>query len=291
MPEQDRKKITELLLRERLGLDEDCLNRDEDGTVHLPSSLPAFLAETRPKHDLKALEADLGRLVEAGCRREALYFCLAQLSPDAEQIRAGRESVFDPGKAGDEGVLRKRNRKLATREDLEAVASKARAARHVVRKYRSELLLAAGLRRCPLPGGMFTELSDPDEALSLLTDSLTWVAGLANSYVAPFEATLLKSKGLLYLTLYVSTYAAKEVRSPQDRTTTGTPASQRGGSLGKREVRPAEKVLASIARLCTGKAWTPSDLLTKLKRFQSDHPALYAKMKAKLTELHRSAVR
>jgi hypothetical protein len=289
MTKQARKRIAELLLRQRLGLDEDWLNRDEDGTVRLPSSLPVYLAQRHSKQRLRALEEDLDRLVAEGCRREALYFCLAQLSPDVEEMRAGREWGSVASKDGGDDVTYRRKRRLATREDLAAVANKARAARRVIHKYRSELLLAAGLKRCLLPAGMFTELPDPDEALSLLTDSLTWVAGLAKSYATPYETTLLKSKGLLYLTLYVSMHAdAKAIRSPEDQPTR-IPARRKERTLTKRAVHPADKSLARMASFCTGKTWAPSDLLGKLKKFEGDYPTLHAKMKAKLAELHRNA--
>lgn len=270
MAKHDRKKIVELLLRERLGLDEDWLNRDDDGNAHLPSALPRFLAQSLSRSAIKALEEDLDRLVEAGCRRQALYFCLAQLNPEAGWSR----------------------QLSATKEDMEAVANKAKAARKLIHRYRAELLLAASASPQSLPGGMFITLPDPDEVISVLLDSLTWVSSLVDSYAAPFEKTLLKSKGLLYLTLYVSLHAdARRSRIPDSQRKIGTPVVQRSVRHSKPSTIAPARLLASVARLCTSKSWSPSDLRGKVKMFHQDHPSLYARMKSKMLELHAHSAR
>jgi hypothetical protein len=269
MAKDDRKKIAERLLRERLGLDEDWLNRDEDGTAHLPSALPRFLTQSLSRPALKALEQDLDRLVGAGCRRQALYFCLAQLNPEADWSRT---------------------QLVATKQDMEAIANKAKAARKLIQRYRAELLLAATVNPQGLPGGMFTTLRDPDEVISVLMNSLTWVSSLADSYTAPFERTLLKSKGLLYLTLYVSKHADEQHRRAlHSQSKIG--AAPRDTRRSKPATPPPEHTLASVARLCTAKRWSPSDLRGKLKRFQGQHPTLYTRMKSKMAELWRWACR
>jgi hypothetical protein len=290
MPKQERRRIDEQLLRERLGLDEDWIDRNEHGTVHLPSTLPRFIARVHSGREVEELNANLDRLVAAGCRREALYFCLQQLSPVAEETRAGREWASVPGKDGEDDKLQTRARKLGTSEDLEVVVNNAGKALKSIRRYRRELLIAADVKRPPLPSTMLTEVSDVDEALSLLLKSLAWVRELAKSYTAPFETTLLKSKGLLYLTLYVTMYAeTKEPRSPQHRAASGTPVRPKPEGRAKRNVLPADNVLARIAEFCTGTHRAPSDLRGKLKRFQSDYPTLYVKMAAKMKALHRNA--
>jgi hypothetical protein len=266
MAKHDRKKIAERLLRERLGLDEDWLNRDEDGTAHQRSALPRFLAEKLSRPALRALQEDLDQLVEAGCRRQALFFCLAQLNPEADWSR---------------------KQLVANKEDIEAIANKAKAARKLIHRYRAELLLAASASPKGLPGGMFVTLPDADEVISVLMNSLTWVSSLADSYAAPFETTLLKSKGVLYLTLYVSLHAgARLSRTPDSQREIGTPVVQRRARRSKLGTIAPDHALASVARLCTSKGWSPSDLREKLKRFQRDYPSLYAKMKSKMLELH-----
>ncbi len=288
MPKVDRKKIAERLLRERLGLDEDWLNRDDDGATHLPSSLPPFLAKRLSQEQLKKLEAELDQLVAAGCRREALYFCLALLSPCAEEFRAGSEPLSAPARDDEEVIPRKYKRPLATRQDLEAVANKAKAARKQIRKYRDELLLAAHINPHDIPGGLVTTLPDPDEALSVLANSLTWVSKVAESYTAPFAATLLKSKGLLYLTLYVSICTgAHRASNREHQAEKGTAVTQKHAGRSRPRTPSPNETLASVARLCTARRWAPSDLRGKLKRFQQDHPALCATMRSKLAELHR----
>ena len=109
---------------------------------------------------------------------------------------------------------------------------------------------------------------DADDALSLLKESLSWVASLAGAYTTPFEKTLLKSKGLLFLTAYVLGYAdARKVRA------------QRWMGV-KRE-------LAGLASLVTKKKWSPSDLRGKLRKFERDYPRLHKLLLRKLDELHR----
>jgi hypothetical protein len=266
MAKHDRKKIAERLLRERLGLDEDWLNRGDDSNAHLLSALPRFLALRLSRPALKSLEGDLDRLVEAGCRRQALYFCLAQLNPEADWSRT---------------------QLVATKEDMEAIAAKAKATRKLIHRYRAELLLAASANPQDRPGGMFTTLPEPDEALSVLTNSLTWLCSLAESYSKPFEKTLLKSKGLLYLTLYVSLLAdARRSLAPDSQREIGASVVRRPAWRSRPFVSPPDRALASVAQVCTSKQWSPSDLRGKLKKFQQDHPALYATMKSKLTELH-----
>jgi hypothetical protein len=270
MAKHDRKKIAERLLRERLGLDEDWLNRDDDGNAHLPSALPRFLAQRLSRSALKALEEDLDRLVEAGCRRQALYFCLAQLNPEADWSRT---------------------QLVAIKQDMEAIANKAKATRKLIHRYRAELLLSASESPQGLPGGMFTTAPDPDEALSVLTNSLTWLCRLADSYAKPFEKTLLKSKGLLYLALYVSLHAdARRSRVSDSQRGIGAPVVQRPAGRSKLGTIAPHHALASVARLSASKWWSPSDLREKLKRFERDHPNLYARMKSKMLELHAHSV-
>src|SRR5271157_5876703 len=184
---EKRKRSGEALLADRLGLNEDWIERWEDhGEWHqesfAPDQLPAFITEMFEPKELKEVKREIGRLVEAGCRKHVIYFCLAQLSPDAEFQRSGgeRESVPSAISGGDES-LRKRKRRLATSEDLEAVANTARAARRQIHRFQRELLLAANATGCPLPMGFGAQPEDPADRVALVKNLLTWVTKLAEA--------------------------------------------------------------------------------------------------------------
>ena len=151
---------------------------------------------------------------------------------------------------------------------MEAVGNKAKAARRLIHRHQRELLLIADTKEVPPPSGIMTEPEIAEYALALLEDSLTWVSGLAEAYTAPFEKTLLKSKGLLYLTAYVLAHAdASKIR--------------------RRRRDGVDKALAGLASMVTKREWSPSDLLAKLRKFERDHPRLYKLLVRKLDELHR----
>jgi hypothetical protein len=291
MAKPDRKRMDEVLLRRALGLDADWLNRDEDGVAHLPTHLPSFIGQGHTERDVAQVEAAVNRLVAAGCRRQALYFCLQELSPEAERSRRGYELLTFRGQENtDPEPLRIEPLKLAPKEDLRVVANHAKRTLRVIRKYRRELMLAHDATTPPLPHGLVAGPPDAGEAISLLLNSLAWVRDLANSYVASFETTLLKSKELLYPTLYVSMYAKTEkLKSAQQRADSehhGAHTRKQRGA--KRDIVP-EHALAHVVTLCTSHHRTPSDLNAKLERFERDYPALHKTMKTKMAALHRAA--
>jgi hypothetical protein len=151
---------------------------------------------------------------------------------------------------------------------MEAVGNKAKAARRLIHRHRRELLLVADAEEDPPPSGIMTEPVIAEYVLALLEDSLTWVSSLAEAYTAPFEKTLLKSKGLLYLTAYVLAHVdARKIRG------------RRGDAVGD--------ALAGLASVVSRRTWSPSDLLAKLHKFEKDHPRLYKLLVSKLGELHR----
>jgi hypothetical protein len=216
-----RKRVEEALLAERLGLHDDWVERWEQGGEWLegslaPAELPQFIRDTLGRgNDYDEVEGHIRRLEKAGCRRPVLYFCLEELSPDAAAMREGRrrklvprnDSEFNPPAEWAEG------RKLATHETLEAVGGNAEKTRRLIHEHQRELLLVADTNEFPLPRGMMTGPEDAAETLSLLKESLSWVARLAGAYTAPLEKTLLKSKGLLFLTAYVLAHAdARKVK-------------------------------------------------------------------------------
>ena len=243
MPRKERVphlRVDDVLLAERLGLCEEWVERWEQGGE--------WKEESRARDELpQFVRAALGRY-------KVLYFCLEELSPEAAAVREGRRRRSVPREDGEFDLLpaREEERPLATREDMEAVQSKAEKVRGLFHRYRRDLLLVADTNEFSLPTGIMTGPEDAEDALALLEDSLTWVYSLAGAYAAPFEKTLLKSKGLLYLTAYVLTHAdARETRG------------RRGNSV--------DTALAGLARMLTKRKLSPSDLRAKLRKFEKDH--------------------
>jgi hypothetical protein len=271
-----RRRVEEALLADRLRLNDEWVERWEEGGKCVeeslaPAGLPPFIRDTLGRgKDYYDVEGHIRRLVKAGCLRPVLYFCLEQLSPKAAAVRQGRRRKSVPGEDGEFTLADERTegRPLATREDMEAVRNKAEAARRLIHRYQRELLLVTDTKEFRLPSGMPTVPEDADDALSLLKESLSWVSGLAEAYTKPFERTLLKSKGLLYLTTYVREHAdARKIRGRRDKS--------------------VDTALAGLASLVTKRAWSPSDLRAKLRKFEADHPRLHKLLVRKLDELHR----
>lgn len=297
----DHKQVSEVLLPDRLGLNEEWIERwEENGEWKVecsaPDQLPEFIRKGRKKPEIEEIEDDIERLVAAGCNRRVIYFCLQQLSPAAIWLRAGgdRKSVEDK-RAGltddlrEDNTLLARQEKLATREDLEAVVAKAWATRELILKHQRELLLTADAAEISLPRCLTARLELAEDALELLANSLTWVAKLAEAYTAPMETILMKSKGLLYLALYVSVYAdPKKLRSAKVSQVLKD-SSRASGDVRAKRVSAPGNALADVATRCAGEPWSISDLREKLKGFEAEHPQLYDKLRSKLIELHRFA--
>jgi len=270
-----RRKVEEALIADRLGLHDDWVERWERGGQRFeeslaPGRLPPFIRAALDRDEVYDVEGHLRRLVEAGCCRSVLYFCLEELSPDAAAVREGRRRKLVPGINGEFNLSDERTegRPLATREDMEAVKNKAEATRRLIHRHQRELLLVADTDEFDLPTGMTAVPEDADDALSLLKESLGWVSSLAGAYATPFEKTLLKSKALLFLTAYVLAHA----QAPKVR--------------GLRW-KGVKRELAGLASLVTKKKWSPSDLREKLRKFERDHPRLNRILLRKLGELHR----
>lgn len=310
----DRKRINEALLADRLGINEEWIERwEERGKIreefHMPDRLPTFICRSYKK-EIKDIEGAVERLVTLGCQRRVIYFCLAQLSPEATRLRAGleREPVFGIAPKDvvmDADYFTSETRPLAAREDLKELANTAKAARKKIHRYQRELFLVAESSNYPLPVGFVCQPKTATEALMLLQDSLTWAAELAGTYTAPMETTLLKSKGLLYLTLYVSMYADSKKLRGSRIDSLHRDSSKPSDSVRARGTHVAGEPLTNLAVMLAGKhnaseevegkddkghkndvAWSTSDLHRKLANFREDHPKLYKKLVAKLKELH-----
>jgi hypothetical protein len=270
-----RRKVEEALLAGRLGLDDDWVVRGEQGGKWLeeslaPDRLPPFIRDTLGPKGTDEVEGHIRKLEKAGCRRPVLYFCLEELSPEAVAIREGRRRKLVPGNDGEFNTASgwEEKRKLATREDMEAVRNKAEATRRLIHKQQRELLLVADTDEFRLPTGMEAVPKDAEDAFWLLNESLSWVSRLAGAYTTPYEKTLLKSKGLLFLTAYVLAHV--DARKVKERRWMGVKGE-----------------LAGLASFVTKKAWSPSDLRGKLRKFERDYPRLYKMLLRKLDELHR----
>jgi hypothetical protein len=266
--------VEAVLLADRMGLNNEWVRQREEGGKCVeeslaPAGLPPFIQTTLRRDKVYRVEDHINRLVAAGCRRPVLYFCLEQLSPEAAATREGKRWRTIPGEDGESTLTTERTerRKLATREDMDVVRNKVRVVRRFIHRYHRELLLVADTEEVPAPQGIMTEPVIAEHVLALLEDALTWVSSLAEVYTAPFERTLLKSKGLLYLTAYVTAHADMKTRG------------RRGDSV--------DAALAKLASLFTKKELSPSDLRAKLSKFEKDHPRLYKLLVHKLDELHR----
>jgi hypothetical protein len=274
MTKMSRRKVEEALLADRLRLHDEWVERLEEGGKCVeeslaPAGLPPFIRVTLGRDKVYDVEGHIKRLVAAGCRRPVLHFCLEELSPEAAAIREGRRRRSVPGEDGEFTLVAERTegRPLATREDMEAVRNKAEAARRLIHRHQRELRLVADTNEFRVPTGIMTAPKDADDAFWLLNESLTWVSSLAEAYTAPFEKTLLKSKGLLYLTAYVMAHAD-----------IGETRGRRGDGV--------DNALARLASLFTKRELSPSDLRAKLRKFEKDHKRLHKLLVHKLDELH-----
>ena len=270
-----RKAISKSILKEALGLDQSWIDRwEENGSLQEESFAPEEIPGFIEKSERKEIEELIDRLVVAGCHRRVIYFCLKQLSPAAKRRRSGDHRI----------------RKTATREDIATVASRARSARKQIHRFNYELSLAAESLGRAIPAGLRTPTGAPEEALSIVRSALSWVADLADAYSAPMMATLMKSKGLLYLTEYVVSYADEtKLRSPRSTTVRGDSKKASDAKQARKKTPPEGNVLANLLSKFLGEneSKSPSELKEKLDSFRRDHPDLYKVLRQNLAELHR----
>ena len=320
---QTRKRMSDVLLEERLGLDHDWVERWEEGDGRLreeslaPSELPKFIeariertaklgrtaktvqnkleAELAIKKETQHVNTAIDQLVAGGCCQPVVYYCLQELSPEAEDNRSKGEFMGATKKISAKEALAAKpsddeldipavmvRSPLGTREDLKKVATAVAKASEMIHSYRRELRSLtedAGITfKVPLPKG----ITVPRKALQLLQKLLTWVASLPDEYSAPFETNLFKSKGLLFLTAYVEFVADKN-------------------KVGRRTEAKMHRAMALLANIVMTKddkteedkvkeqgktEWSPSDLLVKLHQLEQDFPRQHKKLLRNLRELH-----
>jgi hypothetical protein len=284
-----RKKITEQVLIERLFLDEEWLDPD-NADIRFDERLPASIRRQKSSTVIREIEQYVDRLVDHGCHRGVIYWCLERLTPEEEQFRFKGASTPVPEENERPGVRPIPGRTLATREKLSPLISGLRSVSGMVQRYKRELLFTADAfeREIPLPEGLLTEgPSDPADAMLLLQSCLKWARKLAENWAAPQLTTIMRSKGILYLVAYAS------MRSTSDQGKRGR-ASRR-----KAEARPDStmvlrradaRVITHLVDTCSGIAIHEDDLISKLRGFQSDHPLLYARLLHLMEHLHTAAL-
>jgi hypothetical protein len=293
----NRKAVSEVFLAEVLRLNDPWIERwEENGTwreeSRAPDRLPRFIRGKLDEDEIATVERKVDQLVAAGCQRSVVYFCLQQLSPAAEWSRSGGHLEGVRAQQGEELVSQKQNRPIATREDMATVASNARAARKEIHRYKYELSFAAEALRATLPVGFSTRTETPEDAVLLLESALSWVAKLADAYAAPMVSTLIKSKGLLYLTMYVGRYAdERKLRGQRTDSVLADSKKASGGKRARKTHLPAANVLANLLSMIMGtdQSWSPSELKEKVESFRQDYPRLHRLLDQRLSELHRFA--
>ena len=152
------------------------------------------------------VEKRVEQLVEGGCKRKVLYWCLSRLTLKAERERAGEVRHIE---ALDDSPVKSRTsqEKLPTREHMKGVSNQLEAALGVIQNHQGELLMASEVlgHSLPLPkGGILFDSPPTDiDAMLMLMSSLAWAKKLSDSWQGLNEKQWVKSMGSLYLLEYV----------------------------------------------------------------------------------------
>jgi hypothetical protein len=283
-----RKKISEQLLIERLRLEEEWLDPDNI-CKDFPTRLPKSIRQQRSPAEIKDLKKALDQLSKRGCHMGVLYWCLNRLGPRADWLRRGGEEIPPLVEDSQTVSMPTEPRKLATREDMAHLIRQVKSTAKTIYRFRRELLLSADALGddCPLPESFLGEgPSDSIDSLYLLRASLRWVLQLAEYWETPYEATLMKSKGILYLLAYVSIYADASASHPNERLhAKRSRAAKDSRILTSRDA----ETISQIAYLYCRMDLPPADLIAKLEAFQSDHAMPYARLVDKLAHVDGAA--
>jgi len=330
-----RHKIEEALLAERLGLNDDWIDRwEEDGECKeesfAPNELPEFIQAqieeqlnddhqiTRygrkelVKEYLDSVNEAVEQLVTAGCRKQVIYFCLNELSPEAERRRLPSRPIDapkspKPGGSPPGGRLEDEldipvpppPKKLAQRQELGELPSLARRVKRLIHRYRKELWLVAHaverrnnwqkVRRLARAAqeGQNPPATEPDfgEGMDLPSSLLT-------KLTFPEDALSLVESSLLWVVELAKIYTAPfEKRVLQSKGFIALTAyvdmyadlSKFRGKGHSGRGNP----LSVLTSLVGQEDWSPSYLKVKLQKFKGDFPDLYDLLMNKLEELHK----
>jgi hypothetical protein len=282
-----RRRITESLLIERLGLNGEWADPD-----NLPKSLPTELtgsiAEQLSRSDRMEIERELDRLVEIGCCRGVLYFCLLQMGVEQDQLRAGSEWKTPTEDEPQFPPIRLHRDMAAQKDDMDPLANQVKATAKAITTWRRELLLSADAlgTECDLPHG-FLDDGPPNavEALATLQSSLLWVRRLAEFWEAPYEAAAVKTKGILFLLAYVAIFGHRPPKQSRQRPQADCQVERLPAKLTKREAG----VLSRLANLYCQEVVEPHVLSDRLVTFRADYPRLFMSLTSLLACLHSLA--
>jgi hypothetical protein len=268
--ETTRQRIATALIYERLGLDGDW--RDPDFEISLPETLPRNRDRILSSPEARELESGLARLVALGCNKRALYWCIGQLGSEAEEARQGKRLIVKVNEDERKNQEIKVNPAMATRQDMAGLINKVRAASVAIKKHRSELLMVADACResIDLPSGFLTDLELPEEAMMILLQSLSWVQKLASAWESPNPTALMKSKGLLFLLVYVWLHTTNQPDGGGAKKHSGTKRA-----TPYRIPNDAVQNLAEIVHLYQGVGFTAVDLNDKLQDFAVNEPTVF----------------
>lgn len=279
-----RERIATALLFQRLGLEGEW--SDPDFHIDLPTSLPPNKGHRLSPGDARSMECGLTRLVEMGCQKNALYWCIGRLGKEAEDARQGEKLIVKIN--DDEWKVQETRVKpaMATRQDMLGLINKARATAKLVQKYRSELLLVADacVDSIDPPTGAFSGPEMAEESMTILLSSLGWIQQLASNWESPNPTALMKSKGVLFPLSYVWLSTQNHGGS-----LTSKRSSAKQKSAWYRLPKRAARDLAEIAHLYAGYDFTGEDLNDKLQDFAARNPTTFSDLLALAGTLHKAA--
>jgi len=276
----DRRRIAQRLVGERLGIE-----RGWEDSALAPATfgdLPDFGEPKLSPEEASKIEAFIAKLIDLGCNRYVVYWCIQELLTDADRLRGGGGA-------------------MATREDMAGLSKRIQGAEELIRRYSKELLLVA--EACPdehpLRSGWETFPAPiPAETMHDLLDHLTWVKGLAEAWKSPNVNSLMKNKGLLYLLAYALLHSEERLE-PKTGKKQQKPSTQ---PPPYRLARERANIVAEIAfayrwkgteeedpRRHYDKSYSAEDLQDKLQDFCTEHPSLFKNMLSLLEALERNS--